>query len=162
MEQDKLSCCRLLSERFPSEVGDVHPHIMRTAQLRRHKAVADQGRKERYCEAVRQNQRFGTAFRAACQQSKCSHALSSCRWQLPSSRVVALDRKDELNDRRGQRTNEFPDLSITTEGETWLASVAAGIPAGLLVAPAQARKSFGRQNEPKLRPPNPSNLTTGR
>ena len=107
----------LVEQALPARGRDVHPNIMRAAQLRCHKPVADQRGKERYFEPVRQNQRFGAAVGAACQQSKCQHALSSCRWQLPSSTVFALDRQHALDKRRGQRTNEFPDLSVTTAGE---------------------------------------------
>jgi hypothetical protein len=52
-EQGKLSCCRLLSERFPSKVGDLYPHIMSGVQLRGYKAVADQVCKEGYRKPVR-------------------------------------------------------------------------------------------------------------
>jgi hypothetical protein len=89
-EQGKHSCCRLLSERFPSKVSDLHPHIMSAVQLRGYKSVADQVRKERNREPVRQYQAFGAAIGAARKQSKHPRALSKCRWQLPSSNVVAL------------------------------------------------------------------------
>jgi hypothetical protein len=94
MEQDKLSCCRLLSERFPPEVGDVHPNMMRTAQLRCHKPVADQGREEGNFEPVRQNQRFSAAVGAACQQSKCPRAqqlpLAITKLQMSSPLISTM------------------------------------------------------------------------
>jgi hypothetical protein len=104
-EQGKRSCCRLLRERFPSKAGDLYTHIMNGVQLRGCKAVADQVCKEGYCEPVRQYHGFGAAVRAAREQSKHPHALSKCRWQLPSSKCCRPSLHHDVSLQRRQHTN---------------------------------------------------------
>jgi hypothetical protein len=81
---------RYRGEHLPPQVGNLYPHDVRAVQLSRGVAIAHQACKKGYSEAVRQHNRFSTAIRAARQQSKRPHPLSSCPWQLLSSSVVAL------------------------------------------------------------------------